>query len=470
MMQSATMAQRQQLRAIPVQIQANAILNMGLIELQQFIQAETAENPALSVVEGSRCPVCGFLTADKVCPVCGASMQSRMDSIPDNADERAYLEHAFASADPDAASFDPFRTVATTITLKDYLKQQARMGLSGRHLRIAEYLIELFDDDGYFRESLFDAADEFAAAVPEIESVLQVIQSLDPPGVGARDLRECLLIQIRSLDHDSDAACLAERILAEHWEDFSRMKLGAISKCLELPVYDIREACDFIRDNLTPRPSSAYRQPFEDSLPRETPAVAPDVIVRKKGGSFVPEAVDSHDVLLRVDETYDEVYQSIRKGEQMLSEEDSRHIKEHVERAKSVLDAIALRKKTLIRVALHIIDYQQGFLEHGPSQLRPLKQKEVAKALGVHESTICRALASKYCMLPSGEVVSFEVFFDAALPVRTLISRIIACSDKPISDGEIAKRLASEGVTIARRTVAKYREQMRVLPYQLRAA
>lgn len=116
------------------------------------------------------------------------------------------------------------------------------------------------------------------------------------------------------------------------------------------------------------------------------------------------------------------------------------------------------------------MDYQREFLIHGPSHLKPLRQKDLAQALGVHESTICRAVAGKYCRLPSGEVISFEVFFDSALPVRNLIRQIIAVSTEPLSDGDIAKRLAEQGITIARRTVAKYREQLKVLPYQLRAA
>jgi RNA polymerase sigma-54 factor len=153
-----------------------------------------------------------------------------------------------------------------------------------------------------------------------------------------------------------------------------------------------------------------------------------------------------------------------------LSQEDCRHVREHVERVKCILEAIELRKKTLARVSTHLAEYQQEFLLHGPSKLRPLRQKDVAAKLGVHESTICRAVAGKFCRLPSGEVVSFELFFDSAMPIREMISQLIARSTEPLSDGEIAKRLTEQGVTIARRTVAKYRDQLKLLPYQLRAA
>ena len=137
---------------------------------------------------------------------------------------------------------------------------------------------------------------------------------------------------------------------------------------------------------------------------------------------------------------------------------------------KFILEAIGLRKKTLARISLALVEQQREFLLHGPSHLKPLRQKDLASELGVHESTICRAVANKHCRLPSGEVVSFEMFFDSALPVRDMISRIVAISTEPISDGEIAKRLVEQGVTIARRTVAKYRDQLKLPPYQLRAA
>jgi len=468
-MQRPALVHRQQLRAIPIQIQANAILNMNLLELQQFIETETMENPALGIDEGCRCPVCGFLTSSRACPVCGASTARTEPVTNDSFGERSYLERAFASADADSM-FDPFRTVAKCVGLREYLMGQARMALGTRKLRIAEYLIESLDDDGYFRESLFETAEEFAAAVPEVESVLGIVQSFDPPGIGARDLRECLLIQLRRLGAGGATSACAEHILLDYWDDFSKMKLRAIAKAMNVTPDVILEACEFIKNNLTPRPASAYHAPFEDLAPRDSAAIVPDIVIIAHGDGFRAEVFDCHGSFARVDETYEETYQSIKRGDSYLSEDDCRHIREHVERVKCILEAIALRKKTLARVASYLADYQKQFIAHGPSHVKPLRQKEVAKALGVHESTICRAVADKYCKLPSGEVISFEVFFDSALPVRSMIRQIVARSTEPLSDSEIAKRLAENGFTVARRTVAKYREQLRMLPYQLRAA
>jgi len=441
---------------------------MSLIELQQFIGNETVENPALSVEEGCRCPVCGFLAADGACPVCGASLNAKKEARHDKCDERDYLERAFASADVELA-FDPFRTVASTVELSDHLKQQARMSLGGRHLRIAEYLIDSLDADGYFRESLFETAEQFGAAVPEVESVLAAVQTFDPPGIAAKDLRECLSIQLRASGGDT-VGSNAERIVMDYWQEFSKVRHKAIAKKMGVPMAVVREACGFIRDRLTPRPAANYRAPFGELSPRENAAVAPDVVLRKRGDSFLAEAVDYHERLLNVDQTYEQIYESIKTSDPGMCDDDRKHIVEHVERVRSILEAIGLRKKTVTRVAAYLAEYQSDFLENGPSYLKPLRQKDVAKALGVHESTVCRAVAGKYCRLPSGEMISFDVFFDSALPVRNMIRQLIARSAQPLSDSEIASKLAEQGVTIARRTVAKYREQLGVLPYQLRAA
>lgn len=467
-MSGTALLQKQQLRTIPVQIQANTILNMNILELQQFVETEAMENPALSVDDGARCTVCGFLADSGPCPVCGASDRIFDELKTPLRGERDYIELTYSAVtDP---AFDPFRTVAGTTELRDHLRQQAGMVFGGRRLRIANYIIDCLDDDGYFREPLFDVAEEFAASVPEIESVLAIIQTFDPPGVGARDLRECLLNQLRSLGKSDAAASLAERILTDHWEDFSKMRLKALAATLRVDQAEIREACEFIKDNLNPHPASMYRPPFDSLVPRETAALVPDVIIHCHGDEIVPEVIDVHTRHLKLDETYERAYQDIRSGRSCMSDEEISHIREQVERVKCILDAIALRKKTLARVAVSLVDYQREFILHGPAHLKPLRQKDLAKALGVHESTICRAIAGKYCRLPSGEVVSFDVFFDAALPVRNMISQLIARSTEPLSDGEIAKRLAEQGITIARRTVAKYREQLRLLPYQLRAA
>lgn len=468
-MQTPIMAQHQQMRPLPVQIQASTILNMNSIELGEFLDNEALENPALSVDEKSRCELCGFLKGHTACPVCGASDAAsfRRADAPLSS-ERDYLERAYSAAcQPEV--FDPFRTIASESTLREYLLQQARMALGGRKLRIAEFLIDSLDEDGYFRESMYETAESFAAAVPEIESVLQTVQSFDPPGIGARDLRECLLLQLHAIEPVEESE-FAQRILSEHWDDFSKAKLKNIAASTGAALEEVRGASEFIRENLTPRPSSLFCAPHAELTPRETALVVPDVVIRPSGNTFVAEVIDRHTRTIQIDETYQKTHETIRAGSLRMSDEDKKHVREQVDRVKCILDSIHLRKQTLARVAGYLADHQRDFIARGPLHLKTLRQKDVAHALGLHESTICRALANKHCLLPSGETISFEVFFDSALPIRNMISRIVATSTEPLSDSEIMRRLASDGVTIARRTVAKYRDQLRVPAYQLRAA
>ncbi len=262
---------------------------------------------------------------------------------------------------------------------------------------------------------------------------------------------------------------MQKKILTDHWDNFSKMKLKQIAKDMNVSLEVIQEAITYIKENLTPHPTSLYRNPSNDFAPREAATIVPDVIIQKSGDAYSVTVADCYGSALKVDEIYNEMYASIKKGDSYLSSDDCKHIREHVERVKCILDAINLRKKTLAKVAMYLVEYQKQFLDNGPSHLKPLRQKDVAKALNVHESTVCRAVANKYCKLPSGEIVSFDMFFDAALPVRDMIKKLIAMSAVPLSDSEIAKKLSENGINIARRTVAKYREQLKLLPYQLRS-
>lgn len=464
-MQRQTLSQKQQQRTIPAQIQASRILNLSLIELQSFIECEAAENPALSIEDGKRCPVCGFVTGEGKCPICTANIRPESSSGADES-EYYYLKKTFSAANADEA-FDPFRTIMSETSLPEYLKGQARISLGGRKLRIAEYIIDSLDSDGYFREPLFETAEVFAAAVPEIEGVLVFLQSLDPAGIAARDLKGCLLNQLSRLQERSAASDLAQKILTDYWEDFSNMRIKTIARKMGMENEEVRSACVFVRERLNPYPASSYIGPFSEKS-RESAPVVPDVIIRRTETGFVADVVDSHLSAMRIDTSYENTYSEIKNNKTPLCEEDKKHVKEYVERVQAILDAVELRKKTLARVANYIAEYQSEYLEHGPSRLRPLKQKDLAKELGVHESTICRAVADKLCRLPSQETVPFETFFDAALPIRNMISQLIAGSPKPLSDSEIATHLAENGINIARRTVAKYRNQLRVPSYQLR--
>lgn len=465
-MQGYVLTQKQELRPLPVQIQANTILAMNTLDLQRFIETESAENPALTVDDSARCALCGFLRAHNICPVCGSSQRKKVSSS--SYDNEHLLLHSSSTTDEEC--YDPFKTVAVSADLKEYLKSQANVALSGRAARIAEFLIELIDDDGYLRESLYEIAERFSVAVPEVEAVLSVIQTFDPPGIAARNLQECLLIQLRSLERSDQLARIAELILTNYWEDFSKLRIKQIAAKLQISTAVVKKVQEFVRTNLNPYPTSAFRQPFGRLEARETAAVVPDVEIILTSDDIVVQTIDWFDQLIGLDKTYKKMYQLIMNQQVNLDEEERRHIKEYVNRACSMLEFVQLRKRTLGIVAKRVVEHQKDYVLRGPSHLKPLRQKEIAQELNLHESTVSRALANKYCRLPSGELISFDVFFDSALPIKESISRVISISPRPLSDSEIARYLAEQGVVVARRTVAKYRNQLRVPPYRLRSA
>lgn len=466
-MRSQSYIQSQTYRTIPVQIQASSILNMNVVELQQFVENEAAENPAMTLKESCRCPVCGFLTTGKACPICKSSMRSSADSFDSNI-ERDYLKRAFTSAATDGL-FDPFRTVSNAFDLKDYLRQQVGMVLSGHKLQIANFIIDSLDDDGYFRETLFEISEEVASYVLEVEEVLTVIQQCDPPGIAARDLQECLLLQLDAINNEqTEQVEIARIILREHWDEFSKMKIKSIATSMDLDAQVLGEAIDYIREQLNPYPASVYHDPNESLSSSNSTALIPDVIVREQDGVLFAEVAGTYESIIGTDETYQGIYNDIREQDNNICEDDRKHVKEHVDRVRIILDSIQRRKKTLSRISQYIVDYQEEYIRFGPAYMKSIKQKEIAAEMEVDESTVSRALAGKYCRLPSGEVISFDVFFDAALPVKDMILKIVTESREPLSDSEIARRLSENGFNIARRTVAKYREQMKMLPVQLR--
>jgi RNA polymerase sigma-54 factor len=221
-----------------------------------------------------------------------------------------------------------------------------------------------------------------------------------------------------------------------------------------------------MRDSLNPRPASLYRAPWAELAPSASGHILPDVVIRMRGDSPVVEVLDFQAGLLKLDDEYEE---AISSGGSCFSADEKKHIREYVDKARCILNAVQLRRQTLARIALALADYQKRYLVSGPRHLQPLKQKELAAAIGVHESTVCRALNGKFARIPSGEVVPFDTFFDGSLPIKEMIRGIIAASGgQALSDSEIARKLEEQGVQIARRTVAKYRDQLRLPTFQLR--
>lgn len=457
--------QQQTVTMSPEHIVGKAILKMSLQELSQYIAQQLAENPALVMDEESVCPMCGSPLAGDYCPSCG-SEKYEYQEIDDGDDEWKDLPGT-PSVETFDEEYEPFDGVAAPSSLQDSLKEQIALACDYEEREIAEYIIDTLDEDGYLREPLIEIAGNFAKSVPQIEEVLCIVQSLDPPGIGARDLRECMLLQIERLDEDSDARMNAEIILRKHWESFEKLKLDRIAQASGIDAEDVSDAVRYMRDNLNPRPADAYSVSWERLAPRRTSRTRPDVILQQSGTSLSAKVTEPTTSKVAVEELYAGIYAEMAHGKNGRSSEESEHIKEYVTKANSLIEALEFRKSTLRKVMDDLLETQTDFFTKGPSALKPMTRKELAARIGVHESTVCRATQNKSIRLPSGEATTFDVLFDSALPVKEMVRNL--CAQK-LSDSQIAAKLTEAGIKIARRTVAKYRDQLRVLSCEYRVA
>jgi len=306
------------------------------------------------------------------------------------------------------------------------------------------------------------------------------VQELAPPGVAARDLRESLLLQIRFLREDGvEVSPLVEQLANEHLQALGSHRYHHLSRELRRSVEEIAAAHDFIRTHLSPHP-------LQDSQARtwqqmaQTPLVVPDVLITIDEDELHVEVVGHSQARLQVNELYEELAQQLRRrnnqavaGEAVLhaSEEDRHHIRDSVTRAKQFISKLEQRRETLLRISACICQMQEDFLREGVRELRPLTRSEVAAQVGVHESTVSRATANKYVMLPNRKVIPFSDFFTPSLSIKDVIKELIeqeANSGQALSDMRIRDMLMDRGYRIARRTVAKYRAELRILPSTVR--
>jgi RNA polymerase sigma-54 factor len=338
--------------------------------------------------------------------------------------------------------------------------------MEGNDLAIAAALIESINADGYLTvdpQELLEALDDDELTLDEVEAVLHRVQSLDPPGVGARNLRECLLIQLRQLSPEEyPLRDLAIAVCERHVEALSKNDLEPIRRDLRIPTAVLGEVIALIR-TLHPRPGAL----IAESQPEY---VIPDVFVRKHGGAWTVELNPETTPKLRVNPDYARL---IRRADQS---EDNTFLKNHLQEARWFIKSLASRNDTIVRVAAKIVELQQDFLEYGDEAMKPMVLRDVAEALELHESTVSRVTTQKYMHTPRG-TYEFKYFFSShvstasggecsSTAIRAFIRKLVAAEkpSKPLSDNKIASVLADQGINVARRTVAKYREAMGIPP------
>jgi RNA polymerase sigma-54 factor len=459
------------MRVSPRLVAASYILELSSQELQQAIAQEISENPAIELVEKETCPACGGPMQGSICPACLSQQKASPpgpDGDYDNSDD--YISDLNLTAPATTEDdFDPFTQVAAQTSLPERLINELQAMLSDPDMAIATYLVGNLNDNGYLQMTVEEVAHQIDVPVEAVERVLAILQSLEPIGIGARDLRECLLIQLRYLEGEGIVCPVATKIVESYLQELAEHKFSKIAAELSVTTDAIAEASDFIRHRLNPYPAQGYGAPDPNTAENRATIILPDVIIsQNERGSFDVEVIESKRIFLRITPLYQQLAANLEREPERFTDDERRHIKQYVSRAKLFIANINQRRQTLQKITEYIVEAQKEFLINGVRHLKPLTRAAVAYHLGMHESTVSRATASKYVMLPTRKVIPFSDFFTASLSVMDVIKELIASETSPLTDQEIADELARRGIVIARRTVAKYREQLGILPSSLR--
>lgn len=442
-------------------VAASTMLELSTLALQQAISQELAENPALEAEEILTCEVCGTPLQGSICPTCLRLQRSELPG--DGAvghDEDAASLGSRSEGDHD---FDPLLTVAGRETLTQRLLNDLGTMLPRTERPIAEQLVGNLDERGYLACSIEEVADNCGVELGRAEAVLSALQSLEPVGVGARDLRECLMIQVDHLAARGISHPLVKPLVADHLSALAARKLERIAKLLRAPLAQVEAAARFVRTHLNPFPAQGHAGPEAIAEARAN-YTWPDVVIVEVDGRYMVEVIEAERLELRVAA----FYQQLARQAGELGEAEKEHVRTYVTRAKLFVQNIAQRRQTIKKITEAIVKAQTEFLRHGIRHLKPLTRSQIASAAGVDESTVSRATNGKNVLLTNGQVVSFDTFFTPALSVHDVMREILANENRPMTDGEIGRELATRGINIARRTVAKYRAQIGVLPSILR--
>ncbi len=475
----------QSLSSMPQQslnISANMIASIKILqssadELEQRIAQELAENPAFEVEELEQCLRCGTPLVKSACPSCGPATrdEQRAEALADLAaweDDRDARVLDLASG-RDEDPFDLLAFVRAGDTLQEHVLLQLTGVIASDDQPIAEYLVGNLDTHGYLTITTAEAAAARELPVERVEQVLAVLLTMDPVGIGARDLRECLLTQLHVLRERGKPYPLAEELVNGYLEALGEHHFLEIGRDLHRTSTQVKQAWYFIRSNLNPFPAHAFEGgEFPGvaavSSPDLAAVIKPDVVMRRTATGFEAEVMEERRFTLGLNPTY--LALSAKRRSALMSEQEYQHVRRYATRARFFIDCVRQRWDTLKRIAEALIVCQFEFLDKGVRYLQPLTRSQLADLLELHESTVSRATANKFALLPTGRTVPFDDFFDSSLVTKDTLRELIEHEDpqRPYSDEDLAALLGERGLSVARRTVAKYRESMRILPSRFR--
>ncbi len=455
----------QKLILTPSLQQAIKLLPMSTLELADMLNQEVVENPLLEEIPSEDLQASEAQPAtDKADEQDAQRTEGKADNWEDNDYEyyfSEYLDDGYRSRVPtEVKELPPIEnTLSTGSSLTDHLEWQLSLKTDDAVERaVGTAIIGNLDDDGYLVASVSEIAQMGPWPVERVEEALRLVQTFDPTGVAARDLQESLTLQLRQLGLDGTPT---ERIVAEHLRLLQNHQIPELARKMGMSIDDLREHIEVIR-HLDPKPGARYNQ-------RQPEYVMPDVYIVKVDDQYVAVLNDDGLPQLRISSSYK------RLLDKDQADADTRsYVKDRFNAARWLLKSVEQRQKTIQKVATSIINFQRDFLEHGIEHLRPLVLRDVANDIGMHESTVSRVVTNKYMHTPQG-VFEMKYFFHSGISstfgdavssvtIKQRIKKIIEAEDprKPLSDSKIVSILQREGLVLARRTIAKYREELRI--------
>ena len=472
MKHSLHLQQKQTLIMTPRLQQALKLLQVPTLELQQILKQEVLQNPLLEEVDE-------VTEQEDIERENSADEQNNEEGeepgSEDNIDWNEYmpdgqLDRPFVPQSETSIEFLEKVPVTRTTLAESLMEQLHFLNLPDASMRIAEFLVGSLDDRGWVVTPMDQIVDSLGVPVEEVEKVLLVVQALEPAGVGARDLRECLLIQ---LDARGDRDTLPWQLIHDHFDHLVNRRFPEIARLLKISGEDVQAAADEIA-TLNPRPGT--------SVSADDPKyVVPDLLVERVDEEYVVMLNDRNVPRLRISSAYESVIREKKKAGATSEEKQTReYIQGKLASAKWLIQTIEQRRRTMIKVMNCIVREQREFFDKGIAFLRPLTLAQVARQIDMHESTVSRVCSGKYVQTPRG-VFELKFFFSSGLETddgedvsartaKDIIKTLIDEEDKkdPLSDQRIAELLHEKGLHIARRTVAKYREQLNILPARFR--
>lgn len=467
----------QQLLMTPQLQQAIKLLQLSRLELEEFVTQQLAENPVLEegIVESAEEKIQVEREAERTESQAVNEHMSEAERIVDNMgdasaksdnDWESYLNRQDKGAVSSSQArrdddFPSHENLARSGSLNDYLISQiGEIDLDEDENKIASIIIGNIDEKGYLQTAIEDIATEAETSYEAVEDILDVVQRLDPPGIAARDLKECLLNQLK-FAHLRNG--IVEKIVASHIPELETRNFQAIAKAMKISLECVIENVQIIAE-LEPVPGRQYGGD-------ETQFIVPDVYVFKVSGQWIVSLNEEGLPHLRISKVYEDMFQSIS-----ANDNDKDYIQDKMKSASWLIKSIQQRQRTILRVTEKLVERQTDFFEKGIEYLKPMVLRDIAEDIGMHESTISRVTSNKFVHTPQG-IFELKYFFNssvsrsggedlASASVKKMIADIIKGENpkKPFADQKIVDMLDERGIQLARRTVAKYREQMGILP------